>query len=364
MLSGIGANTQSTYDPDTDSNVGFNLVSFSRQRGQQAQSNWESGIQSLSDNGINRVTLNLYREVHASTGRIVASQGTGNDVLRASLQKSRELGMHVTLNPIFEVDGDDDAWRGAFAPEGSDATRFQRGYKKWIRQMARIGQKAGADRINVGTELVAMTSDPANNRFFTDVISIADKRFSGEIGYAANWDNLGDTNLASVVWNNPVIDYVGVDAYFSGPLAVVDQNTAANSGVNPGFVDEVTDGWNRVIDDHILPVAYAAHNGAGLPVVIQEFGAVPFDLTSVNPWSTNPGEVATGATSEVVDSEEQAALIIGLQNALDGRGEQIESVNFWTWTFEANPNDAFGLGPGSNPDAELATNAILDFVNG
>ena len=364
LLTGVGADSQSTYEPGIDSTVGFNLVSFSRQRGKQARTNWEQGLQSLSDNGVTHVTLNVYREARASNGAIVGSQGTGNDVLKVSLQKAEELGLHVTLSPIFEVVGGDDSWRGEFNPDGADGKRFQRTYGNWARQLARFGERFGAERLNVGTELVALTSDPANNEFVTDVISTADRFFSGEIGYAANWNNLDNANLAETVWNNSIIDYVGVDAYFSGPDAIVDQATAANSATNPDFITEVTAGWNNVIDNVILPVADAAQDGAGLPVVIQEFGAVPFDFTSVNPFSITPGEFTTGIEGETVDSQEQADVLEGLLNALDGRGEEIVGVNFWTWTFEGNPYDTFGLGPNSSPDAQLATDVILDFVNG
>lgn len=260
--------------------------------------------------------------------------------------------------------GGDDSWRGEFNPDGADGKRFQRTYGNWVRQLARFGERFGAERLNVGTELVALTSDPANNEFVTDVISTADRFFSGEIGYAANWNNLDNANLAETVWNNSIIDYVGVDAYFSGPDAIVDQATAANSATNPDFITEVTAGWNNVIDNVILPVADAAQDGAGLPVVIQEFGAVPFDFTSVNPFSITPGEFTTGIEGETVDSQEQADVLEGLLNALDGRGEEIVGVNFWTWTFEGNPYDTFGLGPNSSPDAQLATDVILDFVNG
>ena len=362
MLSAVAGSSEASYDPNLDSNVGFNVVSFSKQRGKTARTNWANGIQSLFDNGITHVTLNVFREVKDSNGRIVGSSGTGNDVLRATMDKANELGMHVTLNPIFEVIGGDNGWRGDFDPDGADARRFQTTYRSWIRRLAVYADRFDVDRLSIGSELVAVVRQSENHEFFTSVLATADAKFDGEIGYAANWNNISNSQVADSIWDNPIVDYVGVNAYYSGADAVVDQSTANASHSNPNFVDEVTAGWNSIIDNIILPVAHAAGGGAGLPVIIQEFGAVPYNLTSVNPWSVTPGEYATGTPGETVDSDEQTALIVGLLNALDGRSDQISEVHFWTWTFEGNPSDRFGLGPGSAPESEMATDAILGFV--
>ncbi len=362
LLSATG--TETTYDQSVDPDVGFNIVSFSKQKGKEARTNWQNGIQSLYESGVENVTINVYREVKASNGRVIGSSGTGNDVLKVALQTAETLGMQVTINPLFEVVGGDDSWRGAFDPDGADAKRFHNSYKSWIRKLARTAEKFEVSQFHVGSELSALVSNVENAGFFTETIETADKFYSGDIGYVANWANLDNSILANVVWDNEIIDFVGVSAYFSGDQAVVDVDAAANSSENPNFVDDVQAGWEFIIDNTILPVAANAHDGAGLPVVIAEFGAVPFDMTSINPWSTTPGEYLTGNPGESIDSAEQTALIDGLLRALDGRRDEITGVNFWTWTFEGNPNDTFGLGPNAAAEAQQATDLILGFVNG
>ena len=361
-LSGAATTAQSTYEPGTDSLVGFNMVSFSKQRGKQARNNWANGVQSLHENAVQHVTINVYKEVRFTNGRVLGGSGTGNDVLRTALEQASELGMSVTLNPIFEVVGGNESWRGAFDPSDADRGRFQRSYRAWVKKLAKYAQRYEVERLGIGSELVAMVGDSDNHDFFSDVIAVANEGFEGQIGYGANWNNLDNSVLAATIWDNPMIDYLGISAYFSDSLAVVDQEAAENSHTNPNFVDEVTAGWNAILDNIVLPVAAAAQNGAGLPVVIQEFGAVPYDLTSQNPWATNPSEYVTGIPGETIDAAEQTAMLVGLLYALDGRGSEIAEVHFWTWTFEGNPADTFGLGPNSAPEAQMATNAILSFV--
>lgn len=173
-----------------------------------------------------------------------------------------------------------------------------------------------------------------------------------------------NANLANAIWNHPAIDYLGVSAYFSATFGngheIVDVATANDPGADLLAAAEA--GWDDIFDNYLIPVANDIRGGE-LPIVIQEFGAVPFNLTGANPWSTTPSETATGIPGETSDPQEQHDIFHGLLRSLDGRGETITGIDFWTWGFESNQYDLFALDPSDDSPSQLATNLIIDFLH-
>lgn len=361
MLAGADADT---YQPDADPTVGFNLVSFFRERGRAAQSSWVDGVQSMHDAGANDVTFAVYREVNHRNGLIKRGTGPGYHVIKAAAEHAQGLGMTVTINPLFEVTGDDGGWRGDWNPTGKEAIRFQRSYKRFVKDLANIAESRDVARLNIGSELVAFVNNADNAQFLTDLITDTDGRFSGEIGYVANWSNFDSPQLASNIWNHEAIDYLGVSAYFSNNFGnghvIVDVETADDP--NADLVAAAEAGWNDIFDSYLIPTAEGIRGGE-LPIIIQEFGLVPFNLAGANPWSTTPSETATGVPGETPDPQEQHDVFRGLLRALDGRADEIAGVDFWTWSFESNQDDMFALDPSEGSSSELAATMIVDFLN-
>ena len=153
-----------------------------------------------------------------------------------------------------------------------------------IFDVAIVAEANGVEYMTVGTELRDLTRNPGHNGSFNSAISAVDAAFTGQLGYAANWDNFDHANLTNTVWENPAIDFMGVDAYF--PPATNPQ--ADNSHVDPnGFTAIIETSWNTLLDANMLPFAEARKGALGMPVVITEHGLNPFNRATVQPWTEN-----------------------------------------------------------------------------
>jgi hypothetical protein len=87
------------------------------------------------------------------------------------------------------------------------------------------------------------------------------KCFSGQITYAANWDDYRDVEF----WGD--LDYIGVDAYF--PLS---------QKASPS-VAELKEGWKKWVAE-----LQALQAQVGKPVLFTECGYASSDCAAVKPW--------------------------------------------------------------------------------
>ncbi len=188
--------------------------------------------------------------------------------------------MRVTVNPFIEP-VNFSTWRGFYnpSPNSSEWNTFWNDYDQYITDVAAMAESSGADSLTVGTELRGLTQNSGNNAKWANVISSADAEFSGSIGYAANWDNYNNSNVANTIWDNPAIDFIGIDSYFQGLLS---NSQADNSGSYPNetFITQVENAWNSKLDNEILPFAADRQSGNGLPVEFTEVGYLPYNRTS------------------------------------------------------------------------------------
>lgn len=342
----------SAYDPAMDTNLGFNIVGFYEQSPEGA-TDWSDAIQEMNDLGASDVTLVLYRVLDASNGTFVANSGPRLDHIQAGLIRAKELGMTVTLSPIFETDG----WRGDWNPDGSLRQNFYSSYSQMVLDLADMGAEHGADRLTFGSELEQFMLNSEHAAFLNSLINDIDSVFAGDIGYSANAGGLTNPTLKSMVWDHPKIDYAAVSAYYNNYFADVSLADASNTMPEADLLAQFETKWNDLFENEYLPYVQSLKNGAGLPFYIQEFGAVPFNRTAVANWSTSPGEY-TGAGSETPDAQEQKLLFESLINATQGRADEISNVFFWTWAFGGNDADTFGI----NPNMPLASQPTGDLI--
>ena len=197
--------------------------------------------------------------------------------------------------------------------------------------------------MTVGTELKAITQNAGNNSKWNSVIGAVDAEFSATLGYAANWDNYNNGNVTSTIWENSVIDYIGIDAYNTN-LLTNSQADASGSYPNPTFIDQVESAWNNQLDNVILPFAAARKGGSGMPVEFTEVGYLPYNRTTVTPQNS----------SGSLDEDEQNMAFEGLMRALDGRlgsGEFL-ATHIWTWGMPGTGGNLWDMGvSGSEPHA-------------
>ena len=331
------ANPQ-VYEPWADPGLGFNLISWWN-FGASGQTVWEDAVQDLYDHGFRHLSIDPVRYFDPATGAIAPSSMQGPELshIGAAISHASMLGMSVTVNPFVEPENFA-FWRGNWNPTtGSGISNaFWSDYQQYLVEVATLAQANGADYMTIGTELRDLTRNPGHNGSLILAISAVDAAFTGQLGYAANWDNFDHANLTNTVWENPAIDFMGVDAYF--PLATNAQ--ADSSHVDPNaFTDLVEANWNILLDGNILPFAQARKGAAGMPVVVTEHGLIPFNRTSVQPWSENPGY------SQPVDQDEQISGLNGLITAMDQRVDNVPAIHLWQWGMPGADDSFWYLNP-------------------
>jgi hypothetical protein len=335
------------YEPGVDPTLGFNLISWWN-FGASGAAVWEAAVQDVYDHGFRAVSISPLRFVKLSTGEIRLSDGTttGPDTahLAAGIARARALGMSVTVNPFVEPDSFS-TWRGQMNFGGAAKVRFWSDYQAYLVEIASAAEASGADRMTVGTELNALVEDASHNADWGAVIAAVGAVFDGQLGYASNWDDYRHANLTATIWEHPQIDFMGVDTYV--PLAT---NTEA-AGVGNPAVATLAASWQRVLDDPaagfahgIVPFAAARKGGAGMPFIMTEHGTIPYDKTTVTPWSAGPA-------GNPPDPYEQRNDYEALARAADQRraapvaSGRLEEIHVWQWGMPGADGSLFFLDP-------------------
>ncbi|QDU71546.1 hypothetical protein Pan265_13960 [Mucisphaera calidilacus] len=320
-----------TYEPGHDPGLGFNTVSWWNY-GWDGPTVWANEVQRMYDYGLREVSLSPLRFVTPGTGQIASSSQRAPDLehVEAAVARATSLGMTVTVNPFVELENFS-TWRGFYnpTPGSNEAETFWDDYTTYVVDVAEMAETYGVDAMTIGTELKTLVQDSGHNTDLTSLIDQVDAVFSGQIGYAANWDNFTNSNLTATVWDHPAVDFVGIDAYFR----VVTPEEADNSD-SGDFEGLVVSRWTELIDTIILPFAQARQGGDGLPVKFTEYGATPF----------NRG-IAIASEGHTVDLDEQLKGFRGLLRALDGYGDVIESLHVWQWGMPGSYNSEFHIDP-------------------
>lgn len=340
------------YETNLDPGVGFNLISWSNNT---TGAHWVTAIDRMYQNGFRHVSLSPLRFANINTGQLLtdaeSAQGSPLSSLVVGLERATQLGMKVTLNPFIEpynptptsgnqyfaeIPGTGGCtWRGCWNPSGAVRDTFFASYQAYLQEIATLAQQYGVERMSVGTELNALDANSSNNPHWDAAIDAVDAIYTGQIGYAANWDRFlqgAPSNFTTAIFNHPAIDYVGVDSYFTG---LVTQSAADASGGYPNqtFIDQVEAGWNNLLDTRLLPYAAARNGGRGLPLVFTEFGHLPRNRTALDP------QQQAQSTTQALDTAEQRMAFEGFFNAIDGRQNLIPEIAIWQWDMFGGTSD-------------------------
>lgn len=355
----------SIYEPDRDPGLGVLLISWAN-FGASGVQVWEDAIDDVHAHGFTHVTICPLRFVDLTTGAVRQSDGstTAPDAshIEAAVARAKSLGMNVTLNPFVEPDGFA-IWRGSMDFAGPAKATFWQDYANYVVEVATLAQAQGADAMTVGSELKALVSNAGHNAEWAALIAAVDAAFGGAIGYASNWDNYRHPNLTATIWEHAAIDFLGVDTYH--PLA----SSAAARGAGLPGVSLLETAWTSVFDtpaggfNHgILAYASARKAGLGMPAVLTEHGAIPYDETTVAPYSQ-------AAAANPPDPEEQRNDYEALLRAADGRRlvaqatGQLDAIFIWQWGMPGATGSKWFLDPEGDPVTDGATAAayLVDF---
>jgi len=312
--------------------IGFNLVSWN-QVGITDAYIWEKAIQEMYEAGIRDFTVITYRFVNEDTGTIRNTSlynlapPPDDSLIISVIEYGIKLGMTVNLNPFIEIDNPysiGHKWRGDIDFSGNELQDFFMNYRKYMLDMAYVAKKAGATRLYIGSELKTLSSKPEAYQLWLKVINDVRQIYesSGTLSYAANYNEYKRV----LFWNQ--LDEIGIDAYF--PLA----STFQAKGLNNPSSNIMVANWEK----H-LAILKKFSEQYKKPIIISEWGAVPYDLTSCQPWNWAP--------STTHDIEEQTNAYKATLEAIKHQGDWLEDVQFWHWGMTGNLESNYSITPDS-----------------
>jgi hypothetical protein len=224
-----------------------------------------------------------------------------------------EAGLRTTVRPLMDeksLDTANGGWRGNIKP--ADRAAWFASYKAFMTPYLKAAQSERAATFVIGTELNSMEGDPR----WETLVDGAEKTFSGEVAYDANWDNYVGGPITMPV------SHLGVDAYF--PVKVAD--TAS--------VSTLVDGWNGWLDKKAT--------GPLPKIIISEAG-----IGAMNGAYHSPGNFYA---KRAVNLQVQANWYTAVCKVVQER--KMSGVYWWSIYFDTDPN--------VKPDDKIASR--LDFA--
>ncbi|CAM5469493.1 hypothetical protein SAVIM338S_03094 [Streptomyces avidinii] len=265
------------------------------------------------------VSFPFYTGTSTSTKTEAGPRTPTPERLETVLQVFQNAGLRTTLRPLMDEKslGGMPNWRGSIKPSDRDA--WFASYTKFLGPYLAVAEKHKVASFTLGTELNTLEGDPR----WKPLAVAAEKIYSGEIGYDANYDNYVAGRI------NMPVEQLGVDAYF--PVKVPDNAP----------VDTLVKGWNEWLNKKAT--------GSLPEIVISEAGI----------------GAMTGAYHAPGDFYEQRALNTQVQanwyNAVCRvvKERKMKGVYWWSIYFDDNPlakpaDSASRLHFAGRPDTEKA----------
>jgi len=165
----------------------------------------DASLARAAASGNDSVSIVITQYMDSATSNTIRANGatpTDASILHA-MASARGLGLKVTLKP--QVDLTTGAWRGTIAP--TDPNAWFASYESMIDHYADLAKQGGATMLVMGTEFKTMSGSAYTPRW-QQIIAGIRQRFSGQLTYAANWNEYQQVKF----WGD--LDFIGVDAYY------------------------------------------------------------------------------------------------------------------------------------------------------
>ncbi|GEM_PF-457508 len=225
-------------------------------------------LEMLADMGVDHIQIIVtwYQDSYDSIG-IKSTKLTPSDpsVIKAIIN-AQEMGLKVMLKPQVDIINNEKGkyWRGNIgSADDKGWERWFEEYERFIVHYAGIAQKYGVEIFCVGTELSLAAREDG---YWRQIISSVRGIYSGELIYAANWDNYRNIKF----WKE--LDYAGIDAYF--PLTQKSEPS----------VEEIKKGWKKWTEE-----IDSWHSAVNMPIVFTEIGYPSSAHAASNPWENGSG---------------------------------------------------------------------------
>ncbi|MDF9799444.1 hypothetical protein OKW21_004707 [Catalinimonas alkaloidigena] len=175
-----------------------------------------------------------------------------------TVRYAKNLGLKVMLKPHVWIRRQ--GWPGDFDLKTEEEwQQWEQSYTEYLDIMTDIAVSENVEMICIGTEYRI----PARERpdFWRNLSRRIRERYSGQLTYAANWDNFEHVAF----WDE--LDYIGIDAYF--PLS---------DKKNPS-VKELLDHWEAPME--LIDEVREEYNK---PILLTEYGYRSADFASRGHW--------------------------------------------------------------------------------
>ncbi|MEV6052821.1 hypothetical protein [Streptomyces sp. NPDC052107] len=264
--------------------------------------------------GANSVSVSFPFFIQNSTSNTLSAgaKTPSPERLQRVLKVFRDAGFRTTVRPVLDEGTLKQAngWRGDIEPASRSA--WFASYKKFLTPYLQAAEGAKANTFVIGTELNSLEGDPG----WEPLVSYAEKSFSGEVSYDANWDNYVSGRI------NMPVNHLGVDAYF--PVKVPD--TAP--------VSDLVKGWDNWLDRKAT--------GPLSKILVSETG-----IGAMNGAYHAPGDFyARRAVNPKVQANWYKAVCQVVQE------RKMQGIYWWSLWFDDDPN--------TKPDDKVASR--LDFA--
>ena len=165
----------------------------------------------------------------------------------------------------------------------SDWAQWERQYEDYILPFASLADSLHAEMFCVGTEFEKSVLQ--RGAFWRSLIGKVKARYKGKVTYAANWDEYEKVPF----WD--MIDYVGINAYFS-----------LSQSATP-TVEELTTAWQP-----LLKQIRGFQKRVGKPIVFTEFGYMSVDGCAYRNWELEK-DLGSKTINEVAQANALEALL-------------------------------------------------------
>jgi hypothetical protein len=167
-------------------------------------------IQALGATHLSVVVRWVQSQIHSSDIEPMAGITPEDAVFTKVVQRARSLGMEVMVLPTIHLSQQGKGqWRGVLKP--ANHTAWWKAYQDFIIHYATLAQKAEAQWMVVGSELITMEAQLQN---WHALIREVGEVFTGKLTYSANWDHYEPIAF----WQD--LDAIGLSWYpprYTGP---------------------------------------------------------------------------------------------------------------------------------------------------
>lgn len=184
-----------------------------------------------------------------------------DSTVKAVTREAHAAGLRVFLKPHIWLAQQNGKWRSDIEMgDEADWETWFAGYTRMMLDYALMAEELGIEMLCVGTEL--KTTALKREKEWRTLISLVREVYSGELTYAANWD---EEYQHVAFWD--ALDYIGIQAYF--PLTKLE---------NPPL-DAIVTGWQAHKSE--IEALSAQFN---LPVLFTEIGYKSTEDAAIEPW--------------------------------------------------------------------------------